>query len=92
MTRHRSWIPIACGLLLVAACEGSGDAGENDAGFSSDIALVDGYPAGPYGVVEGETIDDLGFYDPLTEQTVRLKQWFRDPKARLLMLVSTAAW
>ena len=50
------------------------------------------YAAEPYGTVAESTIADLGFYDPGTKETVFLHQWYQDPKVKLLMIISTAAW
>ncbi len=91
------------GLLpfLLAACAGNDAGGSADAtgdtSGSGDVALeAEGaeasYPAGPYGTVAGETIAPLEFYDPKTEETISIAQWYQHPKIKLLMLVSTAAW
>jgi hypothetical protein len=57
-----------------------------------DAPQAANYPSGPYGATAGETIEDLEFYDPEAEGPARLSQWYQHPKAKLLMLVSTAAW
>ena len=97
----RAWYPLALFAALAMSCGGDGDTepAVTDAGTKPDVpAANDGssdgpsYPAGPYGVVTGETIADLGFYDPETEGQVQLAQWYQHPKTRLLMVISTAAW
>ena len=93
---------------LIALCASSCDSGSNGSGTPAedtsaedtpspddtqdDVAVVPSYPEGPYGVIAGETIDDLGFYNPVTEEMEYLNQWYQHPKIKLLMLVSTAAW
>ncbi len=57
-----------------------------------EVASLPSYPDGPFGVTMGETIEDLGFYDPETEELSYLRQWYQHPKVKLLMLISTAAW
>ena len=94
-------------LLLVggaAGCDGGGSgatpgadtAPAEDAApvedTAEDLAGIPAYPEGPYGVTMGETIADLSFYDPETEGPVMLDQWYQHPEARLLMVISTAAW
>ena len=93
-------------LLLLAgatACDGGGGSAGPAADTSlpdtapaedaeDDVAVAPAYPPGPYGVVMGEIIEDLGFYDPESEEMVHLHQWYQHPKIKLLMLVSTAAW
>lgn len=90
-------------LAGAAACDGGGgssgpaaDTTQPDAApagdAEDDVAVAPAYPPGPYGVLAGEIIEDLGFYDPETEEMVHLHQWYQHPKIKLLMLVSTAAW
>lgn len=59
---------------------------------AEDLAVVPAYPEGPYGVTMGETLANLSFYDPDTEAPVYLDQWYQHPEAKLLMVISTAAW
>ena len=59
---------------------------------AEDLAVVPSYPEGPYGVVMGETIANLEFYAPDTEGPVYLDQWYQHPEAKVILLVSTAAW
>jgi hypothetical protein len=59
---------------------------------AEDLAIIPAYPEGPYGVAMGETIENLSFYDPDAAAPVYLDQWYQHPEARLLMIISTAAW
>jgi hypothetical protein len=91
-----SLLPLA--LWACATDEGGGGdttdilSAEVGADGSAEADVDDGYPAGPYGYVAGETVENLSFYDPASEETVSLARWYQHPTIKLLMLVSTAAW
>jgi hypothetical protein len=76
--------------LALVACAASGAEGTADTAGENDA--LDAYPAGPYGTAVGDTIANLGFYDPESGETAFLSRWYQDRKTKLLMLVSTAAW
>jgi hypothetical protein len=61
------------------------------------------YPEGPYGtdgpftgpdglLVPGDQLANLEFYDPLNDRTVMLADYYNDPGAILLFIVSSAGW
>ncbi len=84
---------------ILAACSASGDAdgtdtnsGEQDIINEATAPDLVSYPEGPFGIEMGQVIADLGFYDPATEGTVYLHQWYQHPEARVLLIISTAAW
>ena len=90
---------LVCLIALAAACACSGtnssDPVDNKA--SEDLPETDSlveapYPDGPYGVAMGETIDNLGFYEPEGETTEFLQQWYGHPEKNVLLIISTAAW
>jgi hypothetical protein len=96
---------ILAALLVLPACDSGTDGGPKDVvgsdlpvdgpgdvGHGEDLVAEAPYPDGPYGYTAGETVADLGFYDPGTGETLYLHQWYQDPKVKLLMLISTAAW
>ncbi len=107
MRSSRTVLPFLILLLILgvaASCDsGGGDGNEPGADTSlpdteptedtaADLPGVAAYPEGPYGVVMGETITNLEFYDPDTEGPIYLDQWYQHPEAKLILLVSTAAW
>jgi thiol-disulfide isomerase/thioredoxin len=74
-------------LPLLAACaclDGIGGDGDGDDGPR------EGYPAGPYGVSEGDVIDELAFVAP-DGASFTLREVYADG-ANELMLISTAAF
>jgi hypothetical protein len=93
-------------LVLQVACDSGSDTNQNgvpdiaaaevvDTTAPADLQTADvatAYAPEPYGTVAEATIGDFGFYDPTTEETVYLHQWYQDPKVKLLMIISTAAW
>jgi len=99
----RLLLPFALAGAFALSCDGGGGDGNGPGedtnlpdvpptDAAEDVSPSPAYPAGPYGVLMGEVIEDLGFYDPETEEMVQLNQWYQHPKVKLLMLVSTAAW
>jgi hypothetical protein len=93
-------------LVLQVACDSGSDSNQNGEPDIATAEVVDttapvdlqtaevvvAYAPEPYGTVAEATIADFGFYDPTTEETVYLHQWYQDPKVKLLMIISTAAW
>jgi hypothetical protein len=61
-------------------------------GSSPDVLAATARPVGPFGQKVGDTVANLDFYNPETEKPYLLYDWFQDPKVKMLMLVSTAAW
>ncbi len=70
----------------------AGETADDNLAVVPDLPPEVGYPPEPYGYTEGQTVADLSFYEPETGDTIHLHQWYQDPKVKLLMLVSTAAW
>lgn len=84
---------------ILAACSASGGSDGSDTGDGEqDIAAeatapeVVSYPEGPFGTAMGETIADLEFYDPVSESSVYLHEWYQHTEAQVLLVISTAAW
>lgn len=74
---------------IITAADMADSAAPLDVG-AEEVAAA--YPPGPFGTLKEATIADLGFLVPDTEETLFLHQWYQDPKVKLLMIVSTAAW
>lgn len=84
-------------LAMACACSAADSSDPIDSTGSedlpeSDLVVQAPYPEGPYGVVMGETIDNLGFYEPEGETTEYLQQWYGHPEKKVLLIISTAAW
>ena len=77
--------------VQLAADTGSSQQTDASAG-SPDVPTTIAYPKGPYGNKVGDTVSDLDFYDPKTEESHFLYDWYQDPKVKMLMLISTALW
>ena len=73
-------------LLALCAClDGIGGDGDGDDGPR------EGYPAGPYGVSEGDVIDELAFVDP-DDASFTLRQVYADGANKLLLISTAAFW
>ncbi len=77
--------------VQLAADTGSSQQTDASAG-SPDVPTTIAYPKGPYGNKVGDTVGDLDFYDPKTEKSYFLYDWYQHPKVKMLMLISTALW
>lgn len=83
----RAWTSLLALLLGVApACLVNSDVNDGGSG-----APRTGYPAGPYGVVEGAVIEALSFVDP-QGQPFGLQQIYADGSNRLLLASTAAFW
>ncbi len=93
-------------LVVQVGCNGGADNNQNGESDVAATEVLDStgpadlqagevsaaYAPEPFGTVAEATIADFGFYDPDTDSKVYLHQWYQDPKIKLLMIISTAAW
>lgn len=82
----RLLLPVLFLLAATTAClDGLGENGDDD------VSPREGYPAGPYGVGEGDVIADLAFVDP-DGASFTLRHVYADGHNRLLLASTAAPW
>ena len=82
-SRRLAPVVLVCAVAVATGCVGGG---ANDP--PSDRSA---YPEGPYGVEEGDVLEDLAFVDPAGEP-FSLGALFEDPENRVLLLSTAAGW
>ena len=78
-------------LALLVLLSGCGNDSQEDSGFCSDSSARSGYPAGPYGLSEGDTLANLSFKDS-GGNDFELGSLYEDGDARLLLISTGAGW
>ena len=79
---------VFCNVLALCACGTTGDSGGDGDQETSDRET---YPEGPYGVSEGDIIDNLSFTDS-EGAPFQFEDMFSDENNKLLLLSTAAGW
>lgn len=74
-------------LAILAACASTAE--DKGAGELTDRST---YPAGPYGVTAGKTLENLTFGNPDGTPFTLFDDVFADPQNRVLFITTTAGW
>ena len=79
-----------CIAMLMLCCFWGCGPGSSDGDGNTDVNR-DAYPEGPYGVEEGDILDNLSFTEP-DGSAFAFENVFSDPENKLLLLSTAAGW